>query len=226
MKDWISTTIALVALLISGATAYFSILQPTDDVRIVASSQPIVVFDDKRTLGLAGPQQITFINSGNRDVAVTDITLTVMRLDAKPVTNSQCSQLRNYQVANLVYDFEPFIVTPGKIAIKKFDATKFDQTNLPQWKTDKVDSSRKYLVSPSNIDKGDVVVTCLRISMTTPDTIVSDVYAPKHYVTIDDFPSENPSPTSLLLNVNKPYPIVFQKQSRLSEAVHDMTGDN
>ena len=216
MKDWISTILSCLALGVSGFTAYFNILQQTDDVRIVSSSQPIVVFDDKGTLGLAGQQQITFINSGNRDVAVTDVTLAVMRLNTPPVTNSQCSELRNFQVANLVYDFEPFIVTPGQIIIKKFD-----QTSFPQWKTDKVDGSRKFLISPSNVVRGDAVVTCLRISMTTPDMVVNDVYEPKHYVVVEDFPNADPSPNSLLSDPNKPYPIVLQTNNRLS-AVYEL----
>jgi hypothetical protein len=213
MKDWISPILSCLALIVSAITAYFSILQQTDDVRIVTSSQPIVVFDDKGTLGLAGRRQITFINSGNRDAAVTDITLAIMRLRTSPVANSQCSELRNFQVANLVYDFEPFVVTPGEITIKTFD-----QTSFPQWKTDKVDSSRKFLSGPSNVAKGDAVVTCLRISMTTPDMVVNDVYAPKHYVIIKDFPSADPSPNSLLSDPNKPYPIVVQIHSRLGAA--------
>jgi hypothetical protein len=193
IKDYITLTISCLAFLVAAGTAYFNVRQ-TDDVRIVTSPEPFVVIDDQGMLGVSGQQQITFINSGNREVAVTGITLVLFKLRAPPPVNSQCNEAADLQVANLVYDFEPIIARPGDIMIKTFDRTLFPKI----WVTDTDDSQLKnFVLSPSIFGKGDIVFTCLRLSVTTPDMVTDHAFVPKHYIMIKDLPHEGSIATSV-----------------------------
>lgn len=204
-KDWITGTLAFLALVLSAATAYYTTIRQADDLRVVSSLEPVVIVDDKGKLGVSGQQGITFINSGNRDAAVTGVTLVVFKLMGPPSTNSQCNEGR--QVASLIYEVEPFIISPGEIVVKKFDRTLFPQL----WMTDNIDSNLKHFVlGDSLFGKGEVVFTCLRLTVTTPDMITDHALVPKHYIAITDIPHTNPgaSSVSFISDSNKPYLVV------------------
>jgi len=201
--QYITLIISCLAFLVSAGTAYFNIIRQTDDVRLVTPQAPFVVIDDQGMLGVSGQQQITFINSGNRDVAVTGITLVLFKLRAPPPVNSQCNDAADLQVANLVYNFEPFIATPGHIVIKTFDRTLYPKI----WETDTADSHLKNFVLGPIFGKGDIVFTCLRVSVTTPDMVTDHAFVPQHYVMIKDLPHEG-AVASSVTDSNKPYSVV------------------
>ena len=166
---------------------------------------PVVVVDDKDKLGVSGQQQITFVNSGNRDAAVTGITLVLLKLTAAPSANSQCNE--GSEVANLVYELVPFIIAPGEISVKTFDRTLFPEL----WKTDNANSNLKsFVLGDSIFRKGDIAFACLRLSVTTPDQVTDHALVPKHYITINDIPHNGPaaSVVSFVYDSNKPYHVV------------------
>jgi len=204
-KDWITGILAFLALVVSAATAYYTTIRQADDLRVVSSLEPVVIIDDRGKLGVSGQQEITFINSGNRDAAVTGVTLVVFKLMGPPSANSQCNEGK--QVASLVYEVEPFIIVPGGIMVKKFDRTLFPQL----WMTDNIDSNLKHFVlGDSLFGKGEVVFTCLRLTVTTPDIMTDHALVPKHYIAIADIPHAGPSASSvsLISDSNKPYLVV------------------
>jgi hypothetical protein len=205
-KDWVTGILALLALVVSAATAYYTALRQADDLRVVSSLEPVVIIDDKGKLGISGRQEITFINSGNRDIAVTGATLVIFKLAGPPSANSQCNE--GTQVASLVYEVEPSILLKaGEIVVKKFDATLFPQL----WVTDSHDSNLKYFVlGHSLFGKGEVAFTCLRLTVTTPEMMNDHALVPKHYIAITDIPHTGPSASSVsfISDSNKPYPVV------------------
>jgi hypothetical protein len=204
-KDWITGILAFLALVVSAATAYFTTIRQADDLRVISSLEPVVILDDKARLGVSGQQQITFINSGNRDAAVTGVTLVVFKLMGSPSANSQCNEGR--EVANLAYQVDAFITRPGEILVKKFDRTLFPEL----WMTDNVDSNlKKFVLGDSIFGKDDVVFTCLRLTVTTPDMVTDHALVPKHYIKIDGIPHNGPSAShvSFVSDSNKPYLVV------------------
>ena len=167
--------------------------------------EPIIIIDEKGKLGVSGQQELTFINSGNRDAAITGITLVIFKLTGPPSANTHCNEGK--QIANLIYQVEPFIAKPGEIVVKTFDKTLFPQL----WMTDNNDSNLKhFLLGEALFGKGDVAFTCLRLTVTTPDLVTDQASVPKYYVAITEIPRVGPSAStvSFLSDSNKPYPIV------------------
>jgi hypothetical protein len=79
-KDWITLVLSGLALIVSVISAYYSNFRLTDDVRVALPMPPFVTIDSKGSLGVSGEQQVTFIDSGNRDVAVTGISLGALQI--------------------------------------------------------------------------------------------------------------------------------------------------
>ncbi len=208
LNDWVTVILSGLALVVSVVSAYYSNFRLNDDFRVALPMPPFAVIDNKGSLGVSGAQQVTFIDSGNRDVAVTGISLVLYKLRAPPPPpiESQCNEMDKNQVPNLalVYDVEPFILEPGEILVKKFDRTLFPEI----WKNSEADPSLKvYVLGGSIFGKGDIVFTCLRLSVTTPDSVIDQVQIPKHYAKIDSVPYDG-SGASLVSSSNKPYLVI------------------
>jgi hypothetical protein len=216
VKDWITLVFAGLALIVSVISAYYANFNLTDDIRVAFTLSPYVILDDKGGLGISGEQQVTFIDSGNRDVAVIGMTLVLYKLREAPSSNSQCDEMSNIQVASLVYDFEPFILKPGEILVKTFGKTLFPEI----WKDDEADKHLKdFALGGSIFGKGDTVFTCLRLSVTTPGMITDHAQIPKHYIKINDVPhkgADAPS-VSLVSGSNKPYLVIHRTSTPFSE---------
>ena len=213
MKDWVSVTLSCLALGVSAGAAYFNIIRQTDDIRIATLPSPFVVLDDQGKIGVSGQQQITFINSGNRDAAITDLSLVLVRLKDAPPDDTQCDEAKGSAVASLLYDFEPFITRPGDIVVKTFTRTLYPDL----WKTSSTDNNLKFFdLGSSMFGAKEIVFTCLRLSVTTPDKFIADVLVPKHYIPIEDVRHDGSVASSVksVFDSNKPYRIV-QKTTTL-----------
>jgi hypothetical protein len=75
-REWIAITISILALAISGATAFFTIIQQSDDVRLVFPSPPLL---PKRADYLLLEKRVGYplilTNSGNRPVSISSVGL-------------------------------------------------------------------------------------------------------------------------------------------------------
>jgi hypothetical protein len=206
IKDFLSLFLAALALVISAGTGYFNIIRQSDDVRVVAQASPHIEIDNSGTLEVSGQQVVTFINLGNRDFAVTGLTMVFYKLSSPPQTDNNCDTGSNSGgVLSLVYDFEPFILKPADIIVRSFESTRFPGL----WVADPKASHLKKFAYQSVFSKGDWVFTCLRFSITTPGVVIDHAYAPVHYIEIKDLPHTGISATqvSSFPNSNKPYPL-------------------
>jgi hypothetical protein len=207
LKDLVTLTLAFLAFAVSAGTAYFNIVRKSVDVRVVTNSSPVVVLDDKGHLGVWGEPQIQFINSGNRDIAVTSVVAVFFKSSTAPTSSSDCISVANASPVSFLlnYEFKPFVVTPGDIVIKTFDSVSFADL----WKSDSTDSHLiKYSLPSTYFSKDDFVFSCLRLSITTPDMVTENIYVPKHYVQIQGFPHTAFSSLNYLSDSNKPHSVL------------------
>jgi hypothetical protein len=72
-RDWLAVGISVFSLGISALTAYRTILFQRDDVRVEVG-EALRVMRDKNQFTLEEMQELTFINSGNRQAAVTGVS--------------------------------------------------------------------------------------------------------------------------------------------------------
>jgi hypothetical protein len=75
MKDWITTTLSILAFLLSTISAYFTSLRQSDRLSIILSSTPAIFIQDKKIV----PSSFlaVFVNSGNRAAVVHHMILAV-----------------------------------------------------------------------------------------------------------------------------------------------------
>src|SRR5438105_4163957 len=76
-KDWITLSVSILALIVSTLTAYWTIVRRVDDLRVVITGSPLLIFE-KDIQGInfyLTNGNITFLNLGNRPAAVTRIYL-------------------------------------------------------------------------------------------------------------------------------------------------------
>jgi hypothetical protein len=81
IKDWLATTIACLALLVSAGTAYLNNIRQTDDLKVVPGDVPeTTIFQESGSrLRVRSGGYLTFINSGSRTVAITKIDMQVIQ---------------------------------------------------------------------------------------------------------------------------------------------------
>jgi hypothetical protein len=92
VKDWAAITIALLALSVSAATAYFNVIRTTDDLSMVATNIPELKVNSVGMLELSTSDvSVILINSGNRRAAISSflVSISQLRPDARHL-GSEC----------------------------------------------------------------------------------------------------------------------------------------
>jgi hypothetical protein len=82
-KEWagvVGTVTGVLALLISDLNAYYNIIRQKDELRVANDGRLFASTNADGVLEITGRHSLTFINSGNRDAAVTSIKLLVSEL--------------------------------------------------------------------------------------------------------------------------------------------------
>jgi hypothetical protein len=101
VRDWLSLLFSLLALGISSVTAYWSIIRQIDDVRLMVTRSPSFAFDsDKNQIKIHTEQILTYINLGNRPVAINGIRLWI---------NQPNIDLDKNEPRNKCFDSGPFV---------------------------------------------------------------------------------------------------------------------
>jgi hypothetical protein len=122
LKDATSIVISSTALLISATTAYFNIVWQSDDIRVVAGEFSVSYDNMTKKVVLGEIPQWTFINSGNRSVAIRRITLAV----ADSHVNFDCL---SSGAKTFSYEIEPFVIKPSEIVPKTFHLKQGENVN-------------------------------------------------------------------------------------------------
>ncbi len=214
LKDWLTVTLSLLALLISLTTAYFNIILTKDDIRVIAS-EPILIVDGKGVPAVLGTQQITFFNLGNRSAVVRLVSFIFKKPSEQPSEDraiSQCNE--ETQQSELGYDFEPFVIEPGKVVIRQF---KPEDVHPGYWQTDKIKNAIILNTGgDSYFGKGDIVFTCLKVTVTTPHESIYPIL-PRSSVTIPEIPYDGIAGKHLLLNPGNPFPVIRKNGTLFSD---------
>src|SRR6266404_6005130 len=114
LKEWLPLPFSIIAILISSTQYYFTILQQVDELRIVREPFLLLLPDHTKAIAhLPHDIRITFINSGNRAMAVMNVLLEI-GTEAKSTTGpDKCDGLA------LAAGFEPFVIKEKEIVRKE-----------------------------------------------------------------------------------------------------------
>jgi hypothetical protein len=82
-KDWITITLSVLALTISALSAYWTIIRQVDDIRVIVTGSPFVIFDKEKEVVkfYLTNGNITFTNIGNRSAAIVSAWLELYQPD-------------------------------------------------------------------------------------------------------------------------------------------------
>ena len=109
MWNILTLAISCAALLISGASAYYSYWRVVDRVQaVITAKAKIIVHLQDGKIGVDYEPRVTMINSGTRAAAISGFRLDVME------NQETCSGRRRTS-----FELEPFVVTAGEVDIKE-----------------------------------------------------------------------------------------------------------
>jgi hypothetical protein len=205
-KNWM----ALVALFVSLTTAYFNLPLQEDDIHTILNPAPYVYLDPERNTMVWGPQGITLINSGNRSAAITEVAFLMVNANAKGETTRDCNA---GPTLYLNYEFQPLVLKAGEIVVKTLEEA------VPPQPWESIEGHRKR--GPQFFMNGDLVLTCLRFTVTTPGSEITEVKVPKNKFRIGEGPSLNPSSVRAL-SANQPQPLVQRTAIRFLRWKHTL----
>lgn len=120
---WIGSPTAWLALFISSATAFYSLVYHSDAISVVTT--PISMTVDKDHIYVPYPKTITFINSGSRPIAILDIWLTVKQ--AKSNKDLDCRGSLDW----LVLAFDQLVLKPYDITAREMRFRGSKEDRLP-----------------------------------------------------------------------------------------------
>jgi hypothetical protein len=158
LKETTTTALSISAFLISLVSAYFTLLRATDDFRVVLAYNPIIL-ELNKVVGVSTDIPFTFINAGNRPVALIDIGLSIWRLEKQATHMDKCGG--EERVFNREYRFEPFVVNAGEIAVRTFSLGQEDQ--IQQW------TARKVSITDIASADGKRMLICIDFGIVTPN---------------------------------------------------------
>ena len=113
IKDFIGPTISIVALVVSLCSLWLTYRTIEDFSISIGSDLPIPNPTEDNELIIHGPKWITFINSGNRSIAVMNVNLSVLQTKELQPSTKDCTDSVHVHVA-----IEPFVAKPGEVLIK------------------------------------------------------------------------------------------------------------
>jgi hypothetical protein len=187
--DWLALVISLFSLAISGITAYRTVFFQRDEIRFVAGDSLRVARNENDEFRIEEDQELTFINSGNRQAVITEIFGTLVL-----VTDST-AQCANRFAKNIVLNANKIVLKPGDIQLLRAKVVK----DYP-WEKGKdglyfreTKTSQKYIV-------------CVEFYVTTPDSSSARFVQPLYEL------APGKSPVELF---NKDEPIKVLQQTRL-----------
>jgi hypothetical protein len=132
----IGTITGVLALIVAALTAYFTIFQQLDELKVAIGHAPAVAIRPNGDLWIIGPLEITFINSGNRSVAVTDAWALATRLKSPDAKPADCD---GQEWRGSAFKLDEFILKPGEIELKKLGPVS--NCFFVTWKREKIFSA-------------------------------------------------------------------------------------
>ncbi len=192
----LTATASLIAFVISLATFYYTNLRQADDLRVVIDTFPYVDFKGNpvQISVESWPTNFTFINAGNRAIAISRVALLVAQPGsfhpASPLVDPQPTSCPHPQSGSLFgglsidYEMAPFVIKPSEITIKTLNLRKTtaEQAHFgiaaPPPRHDKATEDSVALtlpLTPANQigPQGYYLLACVFFGVTTPDSSVA-----------------------------------------------------
>jgi hypothetical protein len=163
-KDWLTIPMSMAALCVSITVAYLTLRQ-TDDVRLILGHIGNSIgtrVTAKGTVAVWANHDATFINSGNRAAAVTFVRLKIFGGWTGPPTDC------NVDMFVLEYDFEPFVIRPGEIILRKL------QLNAKQLHGE-VKDGMVYMQFAEIEGESANFIFCISVNVLTPDNLTEEI---------------------------------------------------
>jgi hypothetical protein len=120
-RDWLTTSIAILALTVSAGTFYLSNLRKFDELTAVISQAPSFTLEDP-ALKAGDKITATLINSGNRPLAVQKLKIQFKELihlaghtryPVDQIVRTNCEG----EYSSFGLDFEPIVIKPSEIEV-------------------------------------------------------------------------------------------------------------
>jgi hypothetical protein len=121
IKDWITIGLSTLAIFISGATAYFTVLQQSENLEATVTDAPSVNVGIKEDFSVKGALELTFVNNGNKPVAIIDATLLLNQVGDD--YSRECFG-RNVGTVNLTT--AAIVLKSSEVVIKRFETPQGD----------------------------------------------------------------------------------------------------
>jgi hypothetical protein len=177
LKDYLTIAVSLLAFLVSAGSAYFSIVRTEEAVSLISDKEPFAIIADEQTLVITPNRdgEVAFVNSGNRSAIISSIV--VFYIQPQGTDERKCPDDTGI---NILTDFEPTVLKPGEIIVKKFKLTKawpYYSGSITATRTDSGD----FLLPIADHNKGKKDITvdvCLNIQLSTPSMIYHSVIIP------------------------------------------------
>lgn len=182
-RDWLALSLSITSIMISFGGFYFNTLFQKDDIRVVIGSSPSVGRTEKDELTIYGEQELTFVNSGNRAAAITNVSAVGKRIDPAIVAN-ECCALDEDTVMVFAFDVKPFVLKPGEIQTVRTQVTSEFSSKTDSFGVMRLDKSIFEAKS------GDVVLACLNLNVVTPDSYSVQWRRPAYRMKFNDFVTE------------------------------------
>jgi hypothetical protein len=130
---WPAILLSILALLVSAATAYFSVFRKVEELSLVVNHVPAVTINrSEEKIETSGSFEILFMNPGDRAIAVLNMNIALGQTSYKradpPDIERPCETERDHTEWEPV-EFEPIIVEAGKVLPKKIE---FNRTSRPK----------------------------------------------------------------------------------------------
>jgi len=156
VKDWITTSMAIVAFVLSLVTAYVN-SWPTNELAAIVSKTPTIGFTDAE-IDFAGPVEVTFINGGNRPMGIVSVDLIAVQ-PQPDVDFKDCNGTGVFGSA----DFKPLVVKGGEVVVQGLKFTQDGPLKIDEWNRAKQSRS---------------VMICLSFSVATPGRLYPSLQKP------------------------------------------------
>jgi len=198
-KDYLTIGISIAALLVALTTSFFSVVWQLDDVRVVIGETPSVYLNEANEVVLEGSQTITFINSGNRQAAITRFQVHAIPL-VGPINDKETCE--NPWGPLIPFVFKRMVLKPSEIVHLELPLT--DEKGFWQKRKDGSLVLEKSISTPKHEDS---YLVCLTLDVVTPDSYVEWSRRPIFKITFAE-PLTDSERQVALFERGRPIPIV------------------
>jgi hypothetical protein len=155
------------------ALGFWATIKRDDDVRVLISDPPYFYLDDKKII-MIGTPKFTFIDSGNREAAITNIGAAAWYFwGEKPPTKNDCQ--RNAPRFAIEFDAKPFVLKAGEIRV-------VETTIRASQQSVKEIGNETYEFPNFGYADGKQFLLCLELGLVTPDSSVTDWKEPAYVI--------------------------------------------